>query len=243
MTIKTPRFALVIGARKGIGAALCQTLAGQGFHVLACVRHHTDESRALEQTIRQKGQQLTILAQNLEQDTDVSSLLLQAEAITAGQPIEVLIPVMGDFLRKPALDTSAQEYQQLYFNNCVAPILFTQAIARQTLVSDQGRVIYFGFAGAHYLRAEPETLAYSMAKAALVQATKTFAKILAPRGITVNMIAPGVVETSIEQPVSQIPTGRMARVEEICSIANYLIQPAAGYITGQTIEVAGGWRL
>ena len=73
--------------------------------------------------------------------------------------------------------------------------------------------------------------------------TRSIAKVEAGNGITANVVAPGVIETSVGQPVSEIPAGRLGLVEEVSRSVLFFAQPASGYITGQVTEVSGGWNL
>jgi NAD(P)-dependent dehydrogenase (short-subunit alcohol dehydrogenase family) len=103
--------------------------------------------------------------------------------------------------------------------------------------------VNIGYAGAQNLVARPSLTAYAIAKAGVVLLTKAIAKAEAVNGITANVVAPGVIETSETQPLREIPLGRVGRVGEVAAAVRWLVSPAADYVTGQVVEVAGGWNV
>jgi NAD(P)-dependent dehydrogenase (short-subunit alcohol dehydrogenase family) len=106
-----------------------------------------------------------------------------------------------------------------------------------------GRIVNLGYAGAQSLVARPDLVAYAIAKTGVTLLTKAIARAEAGNGITANVVAPGVVETSRTMPLGEIPAGRPGRVEEVAAAVLYLVSDEAEYVTGQVLEVAGGWNL
>lgn len=100
-----------------------------------------------------------------------------------------------------------------------------------------------GYAGAQNLVARPDHVPYAIAKAGVVLLTKAIARSEAAHGITANVVAPGVIETSATKPLHEIPAGREGRVDEIAAAVLYLVSPGAAYVTGQVLELSGGWNL
>jgi NAD(P)-dependent dehydrogenase (short-subunit alcohol dehydrogenase family) len=109
--------------------------------------------------------------------------------------------------------------------------------------SGGGRIVNIGFTGAERLAARPNVVAYAIAKTGVVLLTKAIARAEVANGITANVVAPGVVENSKTKPLREIPAGRVARIEEVASAVLYFVSPEAEYVTGQVLEVAGGWNL
>jgi NAD(P)-dependent dehydrogenase (short-subunit alcohol dehydrogenase family) len=104
-----------------------------------------------------------------------------------------------------------------------------------------GRIINIGFAGAQNLLARAGITPYAIAKTGVLLLTKAIAKTEAEHGITANVVAPGVIENSISQPLEQIPMQRLGTILEVASAVKYFLENP--YITGQTLEVSGGWNL
>jgi NAD(P)-dependent dehydrogenase (short-subunit alcohol dehydrogenase family) len=107
----------------------------------------------------------------------------------------------------------------------------------------KGRIVNLGYAGAQNLVARPNLAAYAIAKTGVVLLTKAIARAEAANGITANVVAPGVIENSATKPLGEIPAGREGRIEEVAAAVLYFASPEAGYVTGQVLEVAGGWNL
>ncbi len=106
-----------------------------------------------------------------------------------------------------------------------------------------GRIINFGFAGSEFISAKPSIVAYQIAKTGVILYSKALAKSEAKNNITVNVISPGIIETSISQPLSEIPMQRLGKLEEIVGAVRYFLSPVASYTTGTTLEISGGWNL
>jgi NAD(P)-dependent dehydrogenase (short-subunit alcohol dehydrogenase family) len=103
--------------------------------------------------------------------------------------------------------------------------------------------VNLGYAGSQALVGRPDIVAYAIAKTGVVLLTKAIARAEAGNGITANVVAPGVIETSRTKPTNEIPAGRVGRVEEVVGAVLYFLSPEAEYVTGQVLEVAGGWNV
>jgi len=106
-----------------------------------------------------------------------------------------------------------------------------------------GRIINIGFANLGRMGAKKMIAPYYIAKNGVLIITQTLAAELADKGITVNMVSPGVLETSISKPIHEIPVGRLATLEETVRTVLFLTDPKSDYITGANLDIAGGWRL
>ncbi len=106
-----------------------------------------------------------------------------------------------------------------------------------------GRIVNLGFAGAETLKARPSIVAYSAAKTAVILYSKALAKTYAGDNITVNVLSPGVMENSVSLPEGELPMGRPGSLDDLAAAALYLVSDGARYVTGVTLEVAGGWNL
>jgi NAD(P)-dependent dehydrogenase (short-subunit alcohol dehydrogenase family) len=235
------KVALVTGSAKGIGRAILLALAQKGFDV--AVHYHTSALEA-EQT-RQEAEKFGVRAIKVKADV---TQVIQAQALIAAVVeqlggLQVLVNNVGDYLKKPIDQTSPEEWQRLLDSNLNAPFYLTQAALPYLSQSGHGRVVNIGFAGAQNLLARPDITPYVIAKTGLVIYSKSLAQRLASRGITVNVVSPGVAENSLSKPLSSIPMGRPARLEELARAVLFFVEEAGSYLTGQVLEVAGGWNL
>jgi len=235
------KVALVTGSAKGIGRAILLALAQKGFDV--AVHYHTSALEA-EQT-RQEAEKFGVRAIKVKADV---TQVIQAQALIAAVVeqlggLQVLVNNVGNYLKKPIDQTSPEEWQRLLDSNLNAPFYLTQAALPYLSQSGHGRVVNIGFAGAQNLLARPDITPYVIAKTGLVIYSKSLAQRLASRGITVNVVSPGVAENSLSKPLSSIPMGRPAQLEELARAVLFFVEEAGSYLTGQVLEVAGGWNL
>lgn len=233
--------ALVTGAAKGIGRAIALTLAQQGFDV--AVHYHRSETAAQQtvQDVRAHQVQAIALPADVSQPQAVQTLVDTVVDKLGG--LSVVVNNVGNYFKKPIDEMTIAEWHEILDTNLNATFYVTQAALPHLKAAGWGRIINLGFAGAQNLVARTQITPYAIAKTGVILYTKALAKQLASYRITANVVAPGVVETSISQPVTQIPMGRMATVAEVARVIDFLIAPEAGYYTGQVIEVAGGWNL
>lgn len=235
------RVALVTGSARGIGRAILLGLAAQGFGVV--VHYRRSEAEA-EQT-RLEAERLGVRAIKLQADVTELEQAQDLVAQTARQMggLHVLVNNVGDYLKKPIDELTPQEWNGLLDSNLNAPFYLTQSAIPHMQAAGWGRVVNIGYAGAQNLVARSGITAYAIAKTGLILYSKALAKRLAPRGITVNVVAPGVAENSLSQPLEEIPMGRAARLDELARAVLFFVDEGSAYLTGQVLEVAGGWNL
>jgi 3-oxoacyl-[acyl-carrier protein] reductase len=235
------RVALVTGSARGIGRAILLGLAAQGF---AVVVHYRRSEAEAEQT-RAEAERLGVRAIKLKADvTDLEQAqALVAQAARQMGGLHVLVNNVGDYLKKPLEELTPREWQALLDSNLNAPFYLTQAALPHLRAAGWGRVVNIGYAGAHNLVARSHITAYAIAKTGLILYSKALAERVAPWGVTVNVVAPGVAENSLSQPLEEIPMGRAARLEEIARAVLFFVDEGSAYLTGQVLEVAGGWNL
>ncbi|ADD29062.1 bifunctional dihydropteridine reductase/dihydrofolate reductase TmpR [Meiothermus ruber] len=235
------RVALVTGSARGIGRAIVLALARQGFDV--AVHYHTSALEA-EQT-RQEALRHGVRAIRVQADVtrvkEAQGLIEEVAGQLGG--LQVLVNNVGNYLKKPIEATTPEEWHAMLDSNLNAPFYLTQAALPYLGQTGYGRVVNIGFAGAQNLLARPEITPYVIAKTGLILYSKALAQRLAPRGITVNVVAPGVAENSVSKPLKEIPMGRLAHLEELARAVLFFVDEQNGYITGQVMEVSGGWNL
>ncbi len=232
--------ALVTGGASGMGLATVERLAHDGFAVVLVDR---DEVLAQRESNRLQALGLDVQARVVD---------LTDEAAVRGTvrelpPIAALVNNAGVFDERPFMEVSNDDFRRVYEINLVAAATLTQEVARR--MPDGGRIV--NIASRAYLGARHHPH-YVASKAALVGYTRASAMELAPRGILVNAIAPGLIETpliralSADRLAAQLalqPTGTMGRPEDIAHAVSFLVSPRTGFITGQVLFVDGGKSL
>jgi len=148
---------------------------------------------------------------------------------------------VGDYLYKPIEEVSLEEWRWILDTNLTATFLLTQRVLPLMVAQGFGRIVNLGYAGAGNLLARTHITPYVIAKTGVILYTKAIAKRFAASGITANVVAPGVAENSVSKPLHEIPMGRLALLQEIAQAVLFFVREP--YLTGQVLEVAGGWNL
>ena len=243
------RVAVVTGAAAGLGRRVALDLAAEGAAVVAVDRDErgVGETRAL----LDRERSLSVPADLLE---DASAEGIVGAAVEAFGSIDVLVNCAGIFPTSPALEIPAGEWDAVLGTNLRAPFLLSQAAARWMVGHDRpGNVVNIASSAAAVAR--PGIAHYCASKAGLVMLTKALAVEWAEHGIRVNAVAPGLVETpGVEEllrteegkaehrrKVARIPMSRPAEAKEVSEAVLFLASDAAGFVTGETLFVDGGY--
>lgn len=236
MKLKT---ALVTGSAKGIGRGIALELAKSGYDLAIHYRSSQQEAEQLQLEIQELGVKAVVLKADLTQPPEAQKLVQDAALELGG--LGVLVNNVGDYIRKPLIDLEIEDWQSMMDTNLNATFYTCQAAIPIMRSQEFGRIINIGFAGAQNLLARTGITPYAIAKTGVLLLTKAIAKIESEHGITANVVAPGVIENSISQPLEQIPMQRLGTILEVASAVKYFLENP--YITGQTLEVSGGWNL
>jgi NAD(P)-dependent dehydrogenase (short-subunit alcohol dehydrogenase family) len=242
----TGKTVLVSGASRGIGEATARLLAGFGGHVI-CTSRKLEGCEAVASTIRGDGGSAEAHAVHVGDPGAIEGLFAKLDA--AGRTVDVLVnnaaanPYFG-----PAIDMSLDAYEKTVEVNLRGYFWTTVQAAKR--MKNGGAII--NIASVNAKRAAPGQLVYSMTKAGIVNMTEGFAKELAPMGIRVNAILPGLTDTKfasaltgnpkiLEMMLRMIPLGRVAQPDEIAPAVLFLATPASSYLTGACLPVDGGY--
>ncbi|WP_038205839.1 SDR family NAD(P)-dependent oxidoreductase [Xenophilus azovorans] len=232
--------ALVTGGASGMGLATVEKLAQGGFSVVMV-------DRAAEQAAREEAR---LRAAGLDVQARVLDLTDEAAVralVQALPPISALVNNAGVFDERRFMEVTSDDFRRAYEVNLIAAATLTQEVVRR--MPDGGRIV--NIASRAYLGARNHPH-YVASKAAIVGYTRASAMELAPRGILVNAIAPGLIDTPIlraltpERLAAQLalqPTGQAGRPEDIAQAVAFLVSPQMGFITGQVLFVDGGKSL
>lgn len=238
----TGKVALVTGASRGIGKAIAVALAGAGADVAVSYRSRQKEGNETCVEIEKLGRRSVAVAADVSVAVDVARLADTVE--TELGPVAILVNNAGITRPQPIDEITEQDWDEILAVNLKSMFLLTQAVLRKMRAARWGRIINLssvaaqlgGVVGPHY----------AASKSGVLGLTHSYAHLLAKEGITVNAIAPALVETEMvtSNPGARgdlIPVGRFGSVEETADVAVMLARN--GYITGQTINVNGGWYM
>jgi 3-oxoacyl-[acyl-carrier protein] reductase len=238
MNLKT---ALVTGSAKGIGRGIALELARNGYDIAIHYRNSLKEAEQFKLEIEALGVKAIILKADVTQPLEAEKLVQDAASGLGG--LGVLVNNVGDYVRKPLIDLEIHEWHSMLDTNLNATFYTCRAAIPLMRNQQFGRIVNLGFAGAQNLVARATITPYAIAKTGVLLLTKAIAKSEAEHGITANVVAPGVIENSISQPLKQIPMKRLGTTLEVAGAVLFFLQPSSNYITGQTLEVAGAWNL
>jgi 3-oxoacyl-[acyl-carrier protein] reductase len=230
---------LVTGSAKGIGRGIALELAKSGYDIAIHYRNSRDRAEAVKLEAQALGVKAVVLQADVTKPKDAEKLV--HDAARALGTLGVLVNNVGDYLRQPLNELEVEAWQIMMDTNLNATFYTCRAALPIMREQQFGRIINIGFAGAENLLARANITPYVIAKTGVALLTKAIAKSEAEHGITANVVAPGVIENSISQPLDQIPMRRLGSIQEVAGAVQYFL--AQGYITGQTLEVAGGWNL
>ncbi len=243
------KVAVVTGASKGIGAAIAGRLAAAGASVVVNYASSREGAERVVAEISRKGGKAIAVQADAARQPDIRRLF--AETIKAFGRLDILVNNAGVYEFVPLENVTPEHFHRMFDLNVLGLILTTQEAAR-----------HFGPAGGSIINvssvaataAPPGASVYSASKAAVDAVTRSLAKELGPRKISVNAINPGMVDTEgvhtagldssdfRKQVESQTPLGRIGQPQDIAPAVDFLASADSAWITGETLDVAGGYR-
>ena len=231
---------LITGGSRGIGKAMVKAFSDKGYKVAFTYKSSSDEAESLS---KETGA-LAIMADSAKENDVVKAVSTAANTLGG---IDILINNAGISSFSLLQDLTLTEWNECMAVNLTSAFLYSREVTPYMLRSHEGRIInissMWGLVGASC------EVHYSAAKAGLIGFTKALAKELGPSGITVNAIAPGVIDTDMNSHLSgedmkdlsdETPVGRIGNAEEIAKAAIYLSSDDASFITGAVLNISGG---
>ena len=237
---------IVTGASKGIGAATAIYFANKGYNVVINYNESYQSASLLSRSLNEQGCKTVAIKANIANKLDAQRLI--SETVDRFGSIDVLVNNAGVSFIGTITDTDEYDSDQIFDINLKGVYNCCKAVSPFMINQKSGKIInissMWGQVGASC------EVAYSASKAGVIGLTKALAKELAPSGITVNAIAPGLIETSMNNDISaedlsafvdEIPIGRMGSPNEIAAATYFLASNEADYITGQVLGINGGY--
>lgn len=240
--------ALITGASSGIGAATARLFAHLGARVAIGYNKNSEGAASLRKAIEQSGgSAITVRAEMLKAN-EITAMVNETAAKLG--PIDILVNNAGSLVERLSFEKMTEaRWDEVINLNLKSAMLAGQAVAPGMIKRKHGSIVNIvSIAGRN--GGGPGAGAYATAKGGLITLTKALAKELAPNGVRVNAVSPGVIDTPFHEVfstpemianfVKTIPLGRVGTSEEVANVIAFLASDAAAYVTGETIEVNGG---
>lgn len=239
------KIAVVTGGSRGIGRATCVAFARAGAFILVNYRSNEEAANETVRLVEEAGGRGELLAFDVADPTAVDRAI--QGALERHGRIDILVNNAGISIDQLLLRVSSKELDMTWATNVSGAVYCAKACIRPMMRNKWGRIINVSSVVAE--SGNPGQVAYSASKAALLGMTRTLAREYASRGITVNAVAPGFIETDMTSDLSeaarqgiidQTPLRRIGRPEEVAAAIVFLASEEASYITGQVVRVNGG---
>ena len=247
--------ALVTGASRGIGRATAAALAEAGAHVLVHYGRSSQEAASLVDSIRAKGGRAEAIRADLATTDGATSLAKEVRSI-GGERLDVLVCNAGVSKSATIRDHTIEDFDNLFATNVRSPFFLIQQVL--PILGQGSNIVLISSLAARTVVGTPDLdnrsiLAYASTKGAIETLVKNFAAILGPRGIRVNAVAPGVIETDTsnftkteagrEVTLAMQALKRIGQPEDVAEVVAFLASDAARWVTGASIPVDGGSKL
>ena len=239
------RVALITGGARGIGRAVGLALAKDGWAVAICYRTSAADAHTALQEMQQGGARALAVQADVSDPAAAEDLVRRVKGEWGR--IDALINCAGPYHRVNLFEETIEGWHEMFDNNLHPIFYLVRQVAPGMREQKWGRIITFSMANADQMIGQPLVTAHYIAKVGVLILTRTFARLLAADGITVNAISPGFINSGSAPPEDlarmerQIPAGYVGSTDDAASIARYLLSDAAKYVNGANIHLSGGW--
>ncbi|WIX77023.1 SDR family oxidoreductase [Amycolatopsis carbonis] len=244
----TGKLAVVTGARRGIGLGMAEALAAAGADIVAVSAHQEPSGSEVEARVTALGRRCIALSADF---TDRAAVADLADALAGlGRPVDILVNNAGTIARAPAAEHSDADWDRVLTVDLTSQFALTRAVGAGMLERGRGKIVFT--ASLLSFQGGINVPGYAAAKSGIAGLTRALANEWAGRGVNVNAIVPGYVETDNTQALradpersaailDRIPAGRWARPQDFAGVAVFLASAASDYVHGALIPVDGGW--
>jgi 3-oxoacyl-[acyl-carrier protein] reductase len=239
------KVAFITGGAKGIGRAVALALAADHCRVAICYRTSAKEAGEVIDAARQSGGECLAIQCDVS-DAQAAAGLVQRVHQEWGH-IDALINGAGPYHRVSLLQETLEGWHSMFDNNLHPVFYLTRAVIPIMKESKWGRIVSFSMANAEQLIAQPQLTAHYLSKVGLLALSRSFAKLIAADGITMNCVSPGFIDSGsapkeeLERMVKFIPAGYVGSVDDAVSAVRFLLSEEARYINGANIQLSGAW--
>ncbi len=246
--IERGRVAIVTGGTRGIGRAIVARLAEEGANLAISYRSNDAAAQETAESVREVGVECELFKGNVSSPADVEALF--GGVNEAFGRVDILVNNAGITRDNLMMRMKEEEFDEVLRTNLKGTYLCTRAVLRPMIRARWGRIV--NVSSVVGLVGNAGQANYAASKAGIIGLTKSVAREVARRRITVNAVAPGYVETELTGSLSekvkdqirdQVPAGRFGEPEEVAEVVALLVGEASGYVTGQTIAVDGGMTM
>ena len=238
------RTALITGASGGIGSAIAKNLSQQGAHVIL----HGTRAGRLEELASEIGTNVSVVTANLSDREAVGGLVSEAAKVTGA--IDILVNNAGITRDNLFMRMKDEEWDDVLEVNLTSSMLLCRSAIRAMMKARWGRII--SISSIVGVTGNPGQTNYAASKAGMIGFSKSLAAEVASRGITVNVVAPGFIETPMtdeltdeqkQKLLGNVPAGRLGSSQEVAAAVSFLASEEAAYMTGATLHVNGGMAM
>ncbi|MBE5904890.1 MULTISPECIES: 3-oxoacyl-[acyl-carrier-protein] reductase [unclassified Pseudobutyrivibrio] len=237
--------ALITGASRGIGRVIAENMAKAGYDIAICYSGNESAAQETISICKKYGVQAMYVKADVSNADDVANMFSEVKSLLG--PVNVLVNNAGITKDGLLLRMTEEDFEKVVDINLKGAFLCTKAAIKDMLKAKKGSII--NITSIVGVTGNAGQANYSASKAGLIGFTKSVAKEYGSKGITVNAVAPGFIQTAMTDSLpeevksaylKQIPLGRFGTPEDVASVVEFLASEKAAYVTGQVIEVTGG---